>query len=60
MKPICKFKSLMTNLNISNDLVDRIKVVQSEDEELKKLFTSLEPIPKGGVGVDCVYHLLRS
>lgn len=51
VNPIYKLSSLMTNLSISNDLMDRIKVTQAEDKELQKLFTSFELVKKGFDGV---------
>lgn len=33
VNPACKLKSLSANLSMSNDLVDRIKVARTEDEE---------------------------
>lgn len=42
VNPMCKLNSLMENLNISNDIVDKIKVTQPEQENLQRLLTSLK------------------
>lgn len=42
VNPMCKLNSLMENLNISNDIVDKIKVTQAEQENLQRLLTSLK------------------
>ena len=47
---ICKLNSLMANLTISNDLVDRIKLAQDTDGELQGFLTSLEQVKKGEDG----------
>lgn len=41
VNPLCKLNSLMVILSICNDLVDRIKVAQIENEELQKLLIAL-------------------
>lgn len=48
---VCRLNLLITNLSISIDLVDRIKVYQAEDEKLRKLLTSQKPIQKGDDGI---------
>ena len=50
VNPICKLNSLMANLTISNDLVDRIKLAQDTDGELQGFLTSLEQVKKGEDG----------
>ena len=51
VNPVCMINSLMGNLSISNDLVDRIKVAQASDEKLQGFLTSLEQVEKGEDGV---------
>lgn len=51
----------MANLRIFNDLLDRIKVAQTDDEELQKFLTSLEVVQNGwwsslDLKVDCGYE----
>ena len=46
VNPVCKLNSLLTNLTISNDLVDRIKVSQGTDEELQGFLTSINSVEK--------------
>lgn len=41
------FNSLMANLSISNELVDRIKMTQMNDEVLQGFLTSLDQVEKG-------------
>ena len=41
MNPLCQLNSLVGNLSISNDLVDRIKVAQNDDDILQGLPTSM-------------------
>ena len=41
----------MANLSISNDVVDRIKMAQVNDEVLQKLLISLDKVEKGENGV---------
>ena len=48
---VCIINSLMGNLTISNDLVDRIKVAQANDENLQGFLTSLDQVEKGEDGV---------
>ena len=47
VNPVCKLNSLLANLTISNDLVDRIKVAQENDEELQEFLTSINSVKKG-------------
>ena len=47
MNPVCQLNSLMGNLSISNELVDRIKVAQNDDDILQGFLTSMEKIVKG-------------
>ena len=51
VSPVCQLNSLMGNLRISNDLVDRIKVAQSGDDILQGFLTSMEKVTKGEDGV---------
>ena len=51
MNPVCQLNSLMGNLSISNELVDRIKVAQNDDNILQGFLTSMEKIVKGEDGV---------
>lgn len=44
---VCNLNSLLTNLTIFNDLVDKIKVTQETDEVLQRSFTSLNSVKKG-------------
>lgn len=44
----CKQNSLLSNLTISNDIVDQIKMAQETDEERQRFLTSLNSIKKGG------------
>lgn len=45
---MCKPNSLIANLTISNELIDRIKVAQETDEELERFLTSLNFVKKEG------------
>ena len=47
VNPVCQLNSLMGNLSISNELVDRIKVAQNDDDILQGFLTSMEKIVKG-------------
>ena len=47
VSPVCQLNSLMGNLKISNDLVDRIKVPQGDDDILQGFLTSVEKVTKG-------------
>ena len=51
VNPVCQLNSLMGNLSISNDLVDRIKVAQKDDDILQGLPTSMEKVVKGEDGI---------
>ena len=51
VNPVCQLSSLMGNLSISNDLVDRIKVAQNDDNILQGLPTSVEKVVKGEDGI---------
>ena len=51
VNPVCMINSSMGNLSISNDLVDRIKVAQVNDEKLQGFLTSLDQVEKGEDGV---------
>lgn len=55
---ICKLNSLMINLTISNDVVDRIKVTQNADEELNK--SRKEKIKSLDMMADFVFPEVRS
>ena len=44
VNPVCMINSLMGNLSISNDLVDRIKAAQANDENLQGFLTSLDQV----------------
>lgn len=48
---VCKLNFLMTNLTISNNLVDGIKIAQETDEELQGFLTSLDQVKKWEDGV---------
>lgn len=48
VNPIYKLNSLMANLTISNDVVDRIKAAQDTNEELAaRISSSLKNVKKG-------------
>lgn len=47
VNPMCKLNSLLENLTISNDLVDKIKMTQEIEEELQDFLTSLNSVKKG-------------
>ena len=51
VNPVCQLNSLMGNLSISNDLVDRIKVAQNDDDILQGFLTSMEKVVKGDDGL---------
>ena len=51
MNPVCQLNSLLGNLSISNDLVDRIKVAQNDDDILQGFLTSMEKVVKEEDGV---------
>lgn len=48
---VWKLNSLMANLTISNDLADRIRVVQDTIEQLQGFLTSLKQVKKWEDGV---------
>lgn len=47
VNPLYKMNSLLANLIISNDLMERIKVAQETNEQLQGFLTSLSSIKKG-------------
>ena len=51
VNPVCQLNSLMGNLSLSNELVDRIKVAQNDDDNLQGFLTSVEKVVKGEDGV---------
>ena len=51
VNPVCILNSLMANLNISNDIVDRIKVAQTNDEKLQGFLISVDQVENGEDGV---------
>ena len=51
VNPVCQLNSLMGNLSISNDLVDRIKVAQNDDDILQGFLTSVEKVVKEEDGI---------
>lgn len=44
---LCKLNSILTNLTVFNDLVDKIKVAEERDEELDEFLTSLNFVKMG-------------
>ena len=51
VNPVCQLNSLIGNLSISNDLVDRIKVAQNDDDILQGFLTLMEKVVKGEDGI---------
>ena len=51
VNPVCQLNSLLGNLNISNDLVDRLKVAQNDDDILHGFLTSMEKVVKEEDGI---------
>ena len=47
VNPVCRLNSLMENVKISIELVDRIKIAQAGDDILQGFFTSEEKVPRG-------------
>ena len=51
VNPVSQLNSLMGNLSISNELVDKINVAQNDDDILQGFLTSVEKVAKGEDGV---------
>lgn len=60
VNPVYKLNSLMANLSIGNNLIDRIKVAQANEEVLQEFLTSLEQVENGEGVIKFEGHLYVS